>query len=78
MGEKTMYSQVEDKTLGIPDGLCQDDEYACWSARWGAGKVIRFNEAGEIDLIVEFPSAINMTSCIFGGTFMTKGMPDRC
>jgi sugar lactone lactonase YvrE len=67
MSEKTIFSQLDDKVHGVPDGLCQDEDYACWSARWGAGKVIRLDENGQPDLIVEFPTAINMTSCIFGG-----------
>jgi len=70
MGSKTVFSRFDDeetKTLGVPDGLCQDEHYSCWSARWGAGKVIRLDADGKPDLIVEFPTAINMTSCIFGG-----------
>jgi hypothetical protein len=72
VGKKTVFSQFDDeksKTLGVPDGLCQDEDYGCWSARWGAGKVIRLDEEGNPDLIVEFPTGLNMTSCIFGGMF---------
>lgn len=61
------FDEEESKTLGVPDGLCQDAEFGCWSARWGAGKVIRLDEDGGPDLIVEFPTGLNMTSCIFGG-----------
>lgn len=71
MGNKAIFSQYDKettKTHGVPDGLCQDVDYGCWSARWGAGKVIRLDERGNPDLIVEFPTALNMTSCIFGGT----------
>jgi sugar lactone lactonase YvrE len=70
MSNKTVFSRFGDedsKTLGVPDGLCQDENYGCWSARWGAGKVIRLDARGNPDLIVEFPTAVNMTSCIFGG-----------
>lgn len=72
MGKKTVFSQFHEeatKELGIPDGLCQDYNFGCWSARWGAGKVIRLDEDGKPDLIVEFPTSLNMTSCIFGGAF---------
>lgn len=72
MSNEKIFSKFdEDKTksLGVPDGLCQDAEYGCWSARWGAGKVIRLDQDGIPDLIVEFPKGLNMTSCIFGGTF---------
>jgi sugar lactone lactonase YvrE len=70
MSDKTVFSQFDDeasKTLGVPDGLCQDDEYGCWSARWGASKVIRLDQDGNPDMIVEFPTALNVTSCVFGG-----------
>jgi sugar lactone lactonase YvrE len=70
MSNKTVFSRFGDeetKTLGVPDGLCQDENYGCWSARWGAGKVIRLDADGNPDLVVEFPTAVNMTSCIFGG-----------
>lgn len=68
MSRKTVFSHLKDeKTLGVPDGLCQDESYGCWSARWGAGKVLRLDRDGQPDLLVEFPTALNMTSCIFGG-----------
>ena len=74
MSDKTIFSQVDDSELGVPDGLCQDVDYGCWSARWGAGKVIRFDENGEIDVIVEFPRGLNMTSCVFGGRSSPLGV----
>ena len=69
MSNKTTFSKLDDDSLGVPDGLCQDEDYGCWSARWGAGKVTRFDEHGQLDLIVEFPKGLNMTSCIFGSEF---------
>lgn len=67
LSRKGTFSKLDDKTLGVPDGLCQDSEHGCWSARWGSGQVIRLDENGRPDLIVEFPKSLNMTSCVFGG-----------
>jgi len=53
---------------GWPDGLCIDTEGGVWTARWAAGKVIRLNPDAEVDIVIDFPRAWNMTSCVFGGT----------
>ena len=69
MSNKTVFSHLEDeKMVGVPDGLCQDDEHGVWSARWGSGKVIRLDEHGQPDVMVEFPTGLNQKCCIFGGT----------
>lgn len=49
---------------GVPDGLCFDRDGGCWVAIWGGGTVLRFNESGRIDAVVELPVA-NVTSCAF-------------
>ncbi|KAF8974004.1 regucalcin [Flammula alnicola] len=49
------------------DGLCLDTEGAIWSARWGGSRIIRFSEAGDVDFQIIFPTALNITSCCFGG-----------
>lgn len=54
---------------GWPDGLCLDTEGGVWSARWAAGKVIRLTSEREVDVVLDFPKAWNMTSCVFGGVF---------
>lgn len=50
----------------VPDGLCVDDQGFVWSARWGAGKVYRFDPKGNIERIVEVPVEFP-TSCAFMG-----------
>jgi len=49
---------------GVPDGLCVDGQGGVWVAMWGGGKVLRVNQAGEIDLIVEVGTPF-VTSCGF-------------
>lgn len=49
---------------GVPDGLCVDSDGGIWVAMWGGGKVLRVNQAGEIDLIVEVGTPF-VTSCSF-------------
>lgn len=47
--------------------MCQDTDGGIWTCRWQAGKVIRLTEGGEVDAIIDFPTAWHMTCCIFGG-----------
>lgn len=34
---------------------------------WGGSQVVRFSPSGSVDLIVDFPTVLNITSCAFGG-----------
>ncbi len=53
---------------GVPDGLCVDAEGMIWSARWGAGVVVRLApHDGRVVARFRFPAA-HVTSCCFGGT----------
>ena len=51
---------------GVPDGLTVDSEGHIWSARWGGGKIVRYDPTGkkerEVRVPVQYP-----TSCCFGG-----------
>ncbi|KAF9056251.1 SMP-30/Gluconolaconase/LRE-like region-domain-containing protein [Panaeolus papilionaceus] len=49
------------------DGLCVDDQGGVWSARWGGSCITRFTPSGDLDLEIRFPTALNITSCCFGG-----------
>lgn len=51
---------------GKPDGLAVDADGGLWSARFGAGCVIRFTSEGKRDICVELPVS-QPTSCAFGG-----------
>ncbi|TFK77017.1 regucalcin [Pluteus cervinus] len=58
--------------LGFPsqtfcDGLCIDSEGFIWSARWGGSRIVRFATDGTVDAQIVFPTALNITSCCFGG-----------
>jgi sugar lactone lactonase YvrE len=55
-----------DARLGVPDGMCIDDEGALWIAFWGGGCVRRFTPDGELLAIVEVPVA-NVTCISFLG-----------
>ncbi|KAG2023400.1 hypothetical protein CC2G_001058 [Coprinopsis cinerea AmutBmut pab1-1] len=49
------------------DGLCVDEEGFIWSARWGGSKIVRFALDGRVDFEIIFRTALNITSCCFGG-----------
>lgn len=51
---------------GVPDGLTIDDEGFLWSARWGGGKVVRYDPTGKVVRELSVP-ALHPTSCAFGG-----------
>jgi sugar lactone lactonase YvrE len=67
---RKVFSRLDTDTYGWPDGLCIDAEGGVWSSRWEGGKLIRLDRNGEIDIIIEFPKAWNITCCIFGGENM--------
>ncbi|KAK7463669.1 hypothetical protein VKT23_005610 [Stygiomarasmius scandens] len=54
------------------DGLCIDSEEGIWSARWGGSRIVRFTGAGTIDVEIEFPKVLRVTSCCFGGPNMDQ------
>jgi len=51
---------------GLPDGLTIDAEGYIWSARWGGGRVVRYDPYGAIERSIEVP-ARNVSSVTFGG-----------
>lgn len=69
-----------DERDGIPDGLTVDDEDGVWVALYGGSCVRRYDERGNLDVVLELP-AENVTSCCFGGDdrrslFVTTAAPD--
>jgi sugar lactone lactonase YvrE len=57
--------------LGWPDGMTSDSEGMLWVAMWGGAKLTRWNPAsGQLVEIFPVP-ALNITSCIFGGPYLT-------
>lgn len=51
---------------GVPDGLTLDSEGYIWSARWGGGKIVRYDPAGQVEREIKMPVKYP-TSCMFGG-----------
>lgn len=55
-----------DAAPGVPDGACIDAQGCLWSARWGAGKVMRFAPDGQLERVLAL--AAPQPSCpAFGG-----------
>lgn len=55
---------------GVPDGSCMDAQGFLWTARFGAGRVIRTGPDGVVEREVTLPVA-NPTACTFGGPNLT-------
>jgi len=55
-----------DAAPGAPDGSTIDAEGYLWSARWGAGQVVRFAPDGRVDRVLEL-AAPHPTCPSFGG-----------
>ena len=56
---------------GFPDGLTVDTEGCVWSARWGGGKIVRYDPDGTVESEVILPVTYP-TSCTFGGVEMNE------
>ena len=54
---------------GVPDGSCMDAEGCLWTARFGAGRVIRYDHDGRPECEVVLP-ARNPTATTFAGPDM--------
>lgn len=51
---------------GLPDGSTVDSEGYIWNCRYGGSCVVRIDPRGNVDYILEMPTA-NPTTCTFGG-----------
>lgn len=57
--------------LGWPDGMTSDIEGMLWVALWGGARITRWDPATG-QMVAEFSiPALNVTSCIFGGSNLT-------
>jgi sugar lactone lactonase YvrE len=65
MSNRRVFSDIDG--YGEPDGMCQDIDGGIWTCRWAAGKILRLDSSGKIDLVIDFPTAWLITCCIFGG-----------
>ena len=55
---------------GLPDGSCMDAEGHLWTARFGAGRILRYDPDGRVERELRLPLA-NPTDTTFGGPDLT-------
>ena len=53
---------------GSPDGMTIDEEGMLWVAYWNGSKVVRWNPQTQQPIDIIHIPAINVTSCVFGGS----------
>lgn len=63
IGAQEVFANI-DPALGVPDGICTDQDGGVWVALWGGGKVLRLNSRGKIDCEISVDCK-NVTSCAF-------------
>lgn len=51
---------------GLPDGSAMDAEGCLWNCRHGGSCIVRLDQSGAVDTVIEMPVR-NITSCTFGG-----------
>jgi sugar lactone lactonase YvrE len=59
------------KAWGLPDGMTVDEDGSLWVAFWGGSAIRRFDPAGAVAAVVEFPVS-QVTSCAFGGNDLAE------
>ena len=52
--------------VGVPDGLCVDQQGCVWVAVWGASRVHCYTPAGRLERVLTVP-ATKVSACTFGG-----------
>ncbi|MBU3005573.1 SMP-30/gluconolactonase/LRE family protein [Paraglaciecola arctica] len=65
LSNRQVFAQLRDEE-GSPDGLTVDMEGGVWSAIWDGWRVVRFDQYGVIDRVIDLPVP-RPTSCAFGG-----------
>jgi sugar lactone lactonase YvrE len=66
IANRRVFYEVEPTANGLPDGLTVDAEGFVWSALVNYGRMLRFDPAGKLERMVQFPPTRG-TCCTFGG-----------
>ncbi len=66
LAERRPFAALDEDSTAYPDGLAVDADGCVWSAQNGAGRVVRYTPAGEVDAVIELPVP-RPCGCTFGG-----------
>ncbi len=63
---RRVFAAIDHSAGAFPDGLTVDAEGGVWSVHNAVGRVVRYDPAGAITMVLELPVP-QPTSCMFGG-----------
>lgn len=66
LASREVFTEIE-PGLGLPDGLCVDEDGCVWLAVWDGSCVLGYTPAGHQFARIKIPTS-RPTSCIFGGS----------
>jgi len=66
ISNKRIFTEFDEATDGLPDGMTVDSEDHIWVAHFGGARITRFSPDGDIVQVVKMPVP-NITSCTFAG-----------
>lgn len=70
LSERRVFADVPDGEGG-PDGLTVDADGFVWSARFGGGRIVRYDPDGKVPESIDLPTSCP-TSCTFGGQHLDE------
>ncbi|GAB5362305.1 hypothetical protein AAMO2058_000785500 [Amorphochlora amoebiformis] len=80
LSDQTLFYEMPPEMLGMPDGANVDAQGGLWVAMSGGGRVVRIDNSGNLDVVVEIPVK-SPTSVTIGGAsldmlYITTRGPD--
>jgi len=70
LNDREVFTQF-DASLGLPDGMCFDNQGHLWIALWGGACIVQLDPQGQLIQKITVP-ALNVTNVCFGGPSLNR------